>query len=123
MHVSVLTLENVLQLYKMVEGGVERGMKKVRVHALADGRDVPDGSSVQFFGEIRDRLKQVSEAKGVDACIASGGGRMKVTMDRYEVRFSCIALGNGFSCIVLESRLAQALSLSSLSPPTCQACV
>lgn len=69
----------------MVAGGVERGMKKVRVHAMADGRDVPDGSSVKFFGEIRDKLKQISDDKGVDCCIASGGGRMKVTMDRYEV--------------------------------------
>jgi hypothetical protein len=69
----------------LVEGGVERGIKKVRVHALADGRDVPDGSSVKFFGEIRDTLKRISDEKGVDACIASGGGRMKVTMDRYEV--------------------------------------
>lgn len=88
-----LLRQTVLQLYKMVEGGVERGMKKVRVHALADGRDVPDGSSVQFFQEIRDKLKEVSDAKGVDACIASGGGRMKVTMDRYEVRFcSCFSV-------------------------------
>lgn len=69
----------------MVEGGIERGMKKVRVHALADGRDVPDGSSVKFFGEIRDTLKSLSDSKGVDACIASGGGRMNCTMDRYEV--------------------------------------
>ena len=72
-------------------------MKKVRVHALADGRDVPDGSSVQFFGEIRDRLKQVSDTKGVDACIASGGGRMKVTMDRYEVRFRSLCFAREFS--------------------------
>lgn len=83
-----------VQLYKMVEGGVERGMKKVRVHALADGRDVPDGSSAHFFKEIRDTLKTISDKKGVDACIASGGGRMKVTMDRYEVCFECaVVLG------------------------------
>jgi 2,3-bisphosphoglycerate-independent phosphoglycerate mutase len=76
----------VVQLYKVIEGGCERGMKRVRVHALADGRDVQDGSSAKFFGELRDTLAQISDAKGVDACIASGGGRMKVTMDRYEVR-------------------------------------
>jgi 2,3-bisphosphoglycerate-independent phosphoglycerate mutase len=78
-----------LQLYKLVEGGVERGIKKVRVHALADGRDVQDGSSVKFFKEIKDKLQRISDTKGVDACIASGGGRMKVTMDRYEVFLCC----------------------------------
>jgi hypothetical protein len=76
-----------LQLYKTIEGAVARGAKRIRVHALADGRDVQDGSSVKFFGELRDEMKKVSEEKGVDACVASGGGRMKVTMDRYEVRF------------------------------------
>jgi 2,3-bisphosphoglycerate-independent phosphoglycerate mutase len=82
-----------LQLYKIIEGGVERGIKKLRVHALADGRDVADGSSVKFFQEIKDKLKEISDSKGIDACIASGGGRMKVTMDRYEVcSCSCLML-------------------------------
>ena len=62
-------------------------MKRVRLHLLTDGRDVPDGSSVKFFTEVQDFLKGLAE-KGVDAAIASGGGRMQVTMDRYEVLFS-----------------------------------
>jgi 2,3-bisphosphoglycerate-independent phosphoglycerate mutase len=76
---------NAIQVYKIIEGAVERGVKRLRVHALADGRDVQDGSSVKFFGQMRDFLAKISASKGVDACIASGGGRMHVTMDRYEV--------------------------------------
>lgn len=53
---------------------------------LADGRDVPDGSSVQFTQSLKDDLAAMEAAHpGLDAKIASGGGRMHVTMDRYEV--------------------------------------
>ena len=76
-----------MQVYKIAEGAVERGCKAIRLHLLADGRDVQDGSSVQFFGQVRDWAAQLSASKGVDARIASGGGRMNVTMDRYEVPF------------------------------------
>ena len=75
-----------VQLYKLLEGAVERGCKRVRVHGLTDGRDTQDGSSVKFFGELRDFLAKLSSDKSVDARVASGGGRMNVTMDRYEVR-------------------------------------
>lgn len=72
------------QLHGCIKGAAERGAKRIRVHVLTDGRDVPDGSSIKFVEELETELKQL-EAKGCDAKIASGGGRMKVTMDRYEV--------------------------------------
>lgn len=56
------------------------------VSCAADGRDVPDGSSVQFTQQLKDDLQALEAAHpGLDAKIASGGGRMNVTMDRYEV--------------------------------------
>lgn len=71
----------------------------------ADGRDVPDGSSVQFTQQLKDDLAAMeAENPGLDAKIASGGGRMQVTMDRYEVR-ECGGLGGGLG--------AQAGSLGS----------
>lgn len=72
------------QLLGCIKGAVERGAKRIRVHILTDGRDVPDGSSVQFTTQLVEDLKKF-EADGCDAKIASGGGRMCVTMDRYEV--------------------------------------
>ena len=49
---------------------------------VQDGRDVPDGTSVKFVEQLE---KDLEALDGVDARIASGGGRMNVTMDRYEV--------------------------------------
>ncbi len=73
------------QLKQFVEGAAKEGAKRIRVHFLTDGRDVPDGSSVKFTEQLVADLKAVSES-GCDARVASGGGRMGVTMDRYEVR-------------------------------------
>ena len=69
------------QVIKVLQFAVEDGAKKIRLHILTDGRDVPDGSSIGFVEAL---VKDLSEL-GVDAKIASGGGRMYVTMDRYEV--------------------------------------
>lgn len=77
------------QLISCIRGAVERGAKRIRVHVLTDGRDVPDGSSVQFAKQLVEDLNKL-EADGCDAKIASGGGRMCVTMDRYEVRLGVV---------------------------------
>lgn len=68
----------------LLKGASEKGAKRIRVHILTDGRDVLDGSSVGFVETLEKDLVALRE-KGVDARIASGGGRMYVTMDRYEV--------------------------------------
>lgn len=66
----------------LLKGASERGAKKIRVHVLTDGRD--DGSSVGFAETLEKDLADL-RSKGIDAQVASGGGRMYVTMDRYEV--------------------------------------
>ncbi len=53
---------------------------------MQDGRDVPDGTSVKFVEQLE---KDLEALEGCDARIASGGGRMYVTMDRYEVTGTC----------------------------------
>lgn len=67
-----------------IKGAAKEGAKRIRVHVLTDGRDVPDGSSKRYVEELEVELAAVGK-DGVDAKIASGGGRMGVTMDRYEV--------------------------------------
>ncbi|KAK8332828.1 hypothetical protein V6Z12_A10G164100 [Gossypium hirsutum] len=74
-----------LDQLQLLKGASDHGAKRIRVHFLTDGRDVSDGSSVGFVETIENDLENLRE-KGVDARIASGGGRMYVTMDRYEVR-------------------------------------
>ncbi|KAK6256529.1 hypothetical protein SCA6_017834 [Theobroma cacao] len=73
------------QLQLLLKGASEHGAKKIRVHILTDERDVLDGSSVGFVETLENDLAKLRE-KGIDAQIASGGGRMYVTMDRYEFR-------------------------------------
>lgn len=79
------------QLFLFIRGAAERGAKRIRVHVLTDGRDVPDGSSVRFVSELEEVLKSLPA--GVDAKIASGGGRMRVTMDRYEADWKIVERG------------------------------
>ncbi|KAL6771667.1 GPM1B [Auxenochlorella protothecoides x Auxenochlorella symbiontica] len=80
------------QLFALVRGAADRGAKRIRVHVLTDGRDVPDGSSVGFAKELEAVLAEV-RGRGVDALIASGGGRMCVTMDRYEADWEIVRRG------------------------------
>ena len=54
------------------------------MHALTDGRDCEDGTSIKLMDTLQRDL-QALEKQGVDARVASGGGRMCTTMDRYEV--------------------------------------
>lgn len=80
------------QLYGCMKGAVERGCKKIRVHFLTDGRDVPDGSSLTFVQQLEDELEKL-RTQGCDAKIASGGGRMVVSMDRYEADWQIVKRG------------------------------
>ncbi|KAG2601548.1 2,3-bisphosphoglycerate-independent phosphoglycerate mutase-like [Panicum virgatum] len=80
------------QLQLLLKGASERGAKRIRVHILTDGRDVLDGSSVGFVETLENDLSQLRE-KGIDAQIASGGGRMYVTMDRYENDWDVVKRG------------------------------
>ncbi|XP_047970105.1 2,3-bisphosphoglycerate-independent phosphoglycerate mutase [Salvia hispanica] len=80
------------QLQLLLKGASERGAKKIRVHILTDGRDCLDGSSVGFVETLENDLVKLRE-KGIDAQIASGGGRMYVTMDRYENDWEVVKRG------------------------------
>ncbi|KAH6837386.1 Phosphoglycerate mutase [Perilla frutescens var. hirtella] len=80
------------QLQLLLKGASEHGAKRIRVHILTDGRDVLDGSSVGFVETLENDLAKLRE-KGVDAQIASGGGRMYVTMDRYENDWDVVKRG------------------------------
>ncbi|CAN1180267.1 2,3-bisphosphoglycerate-independent phosphoglycerate mutase [Linum perenne] len=80
------------QVQLLLKGASEHGAKRIRLHVLTDGRDVIDGTSVGFVETLEKDLADLRE-KGVDAQIASGGGRMYVTMDRYENDWSVVKRG------------------------------
>ncbi len=68
------------------------GVAKVRIHCLMDGRDVHETSGLIYIDDLESLLTQLRD-KGRDYQVASGGGRMKVTMDRYEAEWSMVELG------------------------------
>ncbi|KAJ1297310.1 hypothetical protein BS78_01G365600 [Paspalum vaginatum] len=80
------------QLQLLLKGASDHGAKRIRVHVLTDGRDVLDGSSVRFVELLEEDLARLRD-KGVDARVASGGGRMYVTMDRYENDWEVVKRG------------------------------
>jgi 2,3-bisphosphoglycerate-independent phosphoglycerate mutase len=81
------------QLFKLLDGIVKTGCKRIRVHPLLDGRDVPPDSGLLYIQQLEDKLTELRNAKGVDAAIGSGGGRMYVTMDRYESNWQIVKRG------------------------------
>jgi 2,3-bisphosphoglycerate-independent phosphoglycerate mutase len=80
------------QLEGLLEHAQQEGVQHIRVHILLDGRDVPSTSALTYVDQLEEILKRLS-AQGADARIASGGGRMQVTMDRYEANWDIVALG------------------------------
>jgi 2,3-bisphosphoglycerate-independent phosphoglycerate mutase len=84
---------HITHLYKLIDKCVQIGIKRVRVHPLLDGRDVGEKSALDYVVPTEDKLRRVSEEKGLDYCIASGGGRMKVTMDRYNADWNIVKRG------------------------------
>ena len=80
-------------LKKMIVEAKAEGVKKVRVHALLDGRDVGEMSALDYFDPFADFLKDLSSDGTFDAKIASGGGRMVITMDRYNANWDMVKKG------------------------------
>ena len=81
------------QLFIMIDKCAQLNFKRVRVHALLDGRDVGERTALDYIIPTEEKLKKISEAKGLDYAIASGGGRMKVTMDRYNADWDIVKRG------------------------------
>jgi 2,3-bisphosphoglycerate-independent phosphoglycerate mutase len=79
-------------LRAMILQAKKEGVKLVRIHALLDGRDVPETSALEYVGPFESFLKEIN-TEGFNAQIASGGGRMRITMDRYEADWPMVTLG------------------------------
>lgn len=76
----------------MLEEAKKEGIQKVRIHALLDGRDVPPTSALDYVEPFEAFLKTFTDA-GLDYAIASGGGRMNITMDRYGANWDMVRRG------------------------------
>ena len=83
---------NISHLIALLRQAKAEGVKRVRVHALLDGRDVPATSALVYVDQIEAVLAELS-GDGYDYRIASGGGRMKITMDRYQANWGMVEAG------------------------------
>ena len=70
------------------------GVKKIRLHVLTDGRDVLPRSALTYTKPLETFLQSFNQ----DYAIASGGGRMLITMDRYEADWPMVK--RGYDCHV-----------------------
>ena len=80
------------QLYALLDRCAEEEVQRVRVHALLDGRDVGEKSALEYVQPLEERLAALGQG-GRDYHIASGGGRMVTTMDRYNANWDVVAKG------------------------------
>ncbi len=76
----------------MLDRCAAEGVARVRLHVLADGRDVGEKSALEYLATLEAKLAALN-AKGSDYKIASGGGRMITTMDRYNADWSIVERG------------------------------
>jgi 2,3-bisphosphoglycerate-independent phosphoglycerate mutase len=84
---------HIKQLFALLQNCAERGVKRVRLHPLLDGRDVGEKTALTYIEQTEALLKRLNQDYRVDYRIASGGGRMVTTMDRYNADWSVVKRG------------------------------
>lgn len=80
-------------LFAMLRRCDAEELRRVRIHVLLDGRDVPAQSALGYIDALEELLETISTKTDRDYRIASGGGRMNVTMDRYEADWRIVETG------------------------------
>lgn len=82
------------QLLALVRHCAQEGVRRVCIHVLLDGRDVYEKSALTYIEKTEKVLQEINaSSKNYQYCIASGGGRMVTTMDRYNADWSIVEIG------------------------------
>ena len=79
-------------LKALIDNAKSAGVGRVRIHILLDGRDVGETSALDYVLPFEEYLNSL-RSDIFDIAIASGGGRMQITMDRYEANWGMVELG------------------------------
>ena len=80
-------------LKAMLKQAKTDSVKTARIHPLIDGRDVPPTSALEYVKPFEIFLTELNADGTVDYAIASGGGRMNITMDRYNANWDMVKRG------------------------------
>ena len=79
-------------LYALMRRAAAEGVERIRLHLLHDGRDVDPRSALTYLEQTEAVIAELNAA-GADVAIGSGGGRMAITMDRYEADWAMVERG------------------------------
>jgi 2,3-bisphosphoglycerate-independent phosphoglycerate mutase len=80
-------------LFALLRRCDRESIERVRIHVLLDGRDVSETSALDYVDALEELLETISGKPRRDYRIASGGGRMTTTMDRYGADWSIVERG------------------------------
>ncbi len=81
---------HISHLEQMVQKAYDEGIRRMRVHAIFDGRDVAPQSEPKYIQRFESFVEKFPDA---DIRVASGGGRMTTVSDRYENDWGMVARG------------------------------
>ncbi len=79
-------------LHSMLRRAKAEKVSRIRIHVLFDGRDVGEKSAEIYTKRLQEVIDELSDAS-FDVNVASGGGRMHITMDRYEADWEIVKRG------------------------------
>ena len=80
-------------LLALLEHASKAGVRRCRIHVLLDGRDVEETSALTYVEQLEKALVAINRDDTRDFAVASGGGRMTTTMDRYEADWPMVERG------------------------------
>jgi len=83
-------------LYALMQKAAEEGVRECCIHVLLDGRDVAARSALIYIEQTEELIGKINAEFGANFRIASGGGRMEITMDRYEADWEMVR--RGYNC-------------------------
>ena len=112
---------DIAHLLLMIEKAYHEGVRKMRIHAVFDGRDVGPFTAGKYVDGF---YKYVARFRDADIKIADGGGRMVYVADRYENDWKVVARGwdamvNGKADYYFKDA-GEALSILRRIDPGCQ---
>ena len=81
---------DIYYLEQMIDEAYREGARKIRVHAVLDGRDVGPYTAARYIERFENFALNYPDA---DIKIADGGGRMVFVADRYENDWGVVATG------------------------------
>ncbi len=80
-------------IFALIREAHRLGLKRLCLHPLLDGRDVGATTALDYIRPIEACFADLNASGDCDYRIASGGGRMLTTMDRYEADWRIVERG------------------------------